>query len=427
MSILYKITTPDGRISHLFGTIHLNDEAYVTLPLEVKHAFEQATDCVFEMNISFSDTTHEKLRTLEKTWIDSNTPFLSQIPQDYISSAAKTLETAYNKTHNTAGAAGLSILMQQILQIPPIRVTELKTAENQREPVKDLPRDALDAQLQLNAKWSGKRIGYLESLEEQVTATTGYHLNILEQIEFYRFITSELDKGRRFPTMEDTERAYQQQDIQKMQDMQRVFSTTSTVPEPVRRYYDGCTIARDLKMAERMKPYLNNGNAFVAVGAAHLKGITDQLQTEGYTIEAVALGKRRYPIEVPIEEFDKVAAFKKIYTALYMAQTSFFKKRGHNPAGNPILSLKQIQNYTAKNKDTRSYKAWELAEKHYKNISSANGELLKSICKEGYAKSSSFCLFRQTKTNLDDAQSVANASAKIRTGSVRDVLDASPR
>ena len=48
---------------------------------------------------------------------------------------------------------------------------------------------------------------------------------------------------------------------------------------------------RDVKMAEGMKSYLNNGDAFVAVGAGHLKGVTDKLQTEGYTIEAIPSGE----------------------------------------------------------------------------------------------------------------------------------------
>lgn len=247
---------------------------------------------------------------------------------------------------------------------------------------------------------------------------------ILEQIELYCFIETELAKGRKFPNIEDTLREYQGQDIQKMQNVLRVFPATTNVPETVRRYFDGISVNRDLKMAEGMKPYLDNGNAFVAVGAAHLKGIVDKLQAEGYTIEAVPLGKRHYPIEGTLEDGEKVVAFRKIYTALYMAKTSFFKKRGFVPTDDKVVSLKEIQDYINTNKNTRSYKAWELVEKHYKNISSGNSELLKSICQEDYAKSRScFGLFRQTRINLDDAQSVADASPETITGAVRDILN----
>jgi len=110
-----------------------------------------------------------------------------------------------------------------------------------------------------------------------------------------------------------------------------------------------------------------------------------------------------------------------------MAQTSFFKKRGLVPIEDIIVSLKQIQDYTLTNKNTLSQKAWELAEKYYKNISSNNSELLKSICQESYAKSSSFFgLFRRTKTNLDNPKNVAEASPETRTGTVRDILNGSP-
>jgi uncharacterized protein YbaP (TraB family) len=429
MSIFYKITAPNGRVSSLFGTIHQNDEAYVTLPLEVKRAFEQATDCVFEADIVSFLENPISMFTLAGNWIASQAQYLNQIPKDYILSAKRNFKIIRDKRvkENPDMAPLLDMMMENIKQVPPLQIAGGMMAGNARQIDTARSINGLDQQLIKYAKLKNKKTGYLESPEDQLIALQGYNLNILEQIELYRFIESELAKGKKFPNLEDTERAYQQQDIQKLSDVLRVFPTTSSVPESVRRYYDGLGINRDLKMAERMKSYLDKGNAFVAVGAGHLKEVTDKLQTEGYTIEAVSLGKRYYPIEGTIEDGEKVAAFRKIYTALYMAQTSFFKKRGFVPIDDMIVSLKRIQDYTTTNKDTRSYKAWELAEKHYKNISSNNSELLKSICQEGYAKSSSFFgLFRRTKTNLDDAQSVAEASVETRTGSVRDILNGSP-
>lgn len=426
MSIFYKITASNGKISYLFGTIPQNDTAFVTLPLEVKKALEQATDCVFEADmISFMENPMSML-TLARNWLGAQAQYLTKIPQDYISSAKRNFKKIRDKgvKANPEMAPLLDMMMENIQQVSPLQIAQGMMAENaqQLDPAKLI--NGLDQQLMRYAKLKNKKTGYLESPEDQLTTFLGYNLNILEQIELYRFIESELAKGRKFPSIEDAEREYQEQDIQKLKNLLQVFPATANVPEPVRRYFDGISANRDLKMAEGMKTYLDNGNAFVAVGASHIKGIADKLQTEGYTIEAVPLGKRHYPIEGTIEDGEKVAAFRKIYTALYMAQTSFFKKRGFVPMDDKVVSLKEIQDYINTNKDTRSYKAWELAEKHYKNISSGNSELLKSICQEGYAKSSSFFgLFKRTKTNLDDAQSVADASPKTRTGTVRDILN----
>lgn len=425
MSILYKITTQDGKVSHLFGTIHKNDEAFVTLPLEVKKAFEQASDCVFEVDISMVDS----IVWLVKNWFDDQANYLGQVcnDKDYCLSARKNYKKIYDESvkadPNSADPFDLAFAMQNIELVSPLFIAQAIMIGSEQIDLKKLV-NGLDQQLESEAKLKKKKIAYLEPLERQYVALSGCHLNILEQIEVYRFIESEFAKGRKFPSLKDIEREYQQQNIQKLKDLLQVFPTAANVPGPVRRYFDGLSINRDLIMAEKMTPYLNSGNAFVAVGAAHLKGITDKLQTEGYTIEAVSLGKRHYSIHGTIGDGEKVAAFRKIYTALYMAQTSLFKKRGFVPIDDMVVSLRQIQDYTMANKDTRSSKAWKLAEKHYKNISSTNSELLKEVCQDGYAKSSSFFgLFRRTRTNLDNAQSVADASPETRTGTVRDILD----
>jgi uncharacterized protein YbaP (TraB family) len=47
---------------------------------------------------------------------------------------------------------------------------------------------------------------------------------------------------------------------------------------------------RNQRMVERMQPYLQQGKAFVAVGALHLPGKTgllERLQQQGYTVTRV--------------------------------------------------------------------------------------------------------------------------------------------
>lgn len=426
MSIFFKITAPNGEVSYLFGVLHKGDTEDVTLPLEVKKAFEQATNCVFEADtVSFMNNPMIT-STLALGWQKAQAQYLFRIPQDYISSVKRNCKKTLDKQmkENPELSILLDMMMDSMVQLPPIQFAQQMMAGDAEPVDRAKVNNGLDIQLMKYATFKNKKTVYLESPEEQLTTGYGYKFNILEQIELYRFVESELIKGRKFSGMKELEHAYHQQDIQKLQDMLRIFPDTMDVPKPVRRYFDELSVERDIIMAERMKPNLDNGNAFVAVGACHLKGITDKLQMEGYTVEAVSLGKRHYPIEGSMEDGEKVAAFRKIYTALFSAQTSFFKKRGFVPADDRVVSLQEIQDYMSTNKNTRTHKAWELAEKHYKNISSDNYELLKSICQEGYARSSSFLgLFRRTKINLNDAQSVADASPETRTGAVREILN----
>jgi uncharacterized protein YbaP (TraB family) len=429
MSIFYKITSPNQKVSYLFGIVHTNDEDLVKLPLEVKTAFEQATCCVFEENMINLDEITKKYYELSTNWQNKQNIPKNKFPEDYALSVRTLNEIMLGnfakKNPDIFSVYSHSCILKSTDCFPVAKALEM-IDEFKMDNHQDKLVNMLGLQLMKNAEFKNKKIAYLEQIGDKYTASLGFNLNFQQQIEFYFFIASECLKRKNFFLYEDFVSAYLQQDSQLLSNLLRVYPATTSVPEPVRQYFDGISINRDLKMAHGMKSYLDNGNTFIAVGAGHLKGITDTLQTEGYKIEAVALGKRYYPIAGSIEDVQKVAAFRTIYTALYMSQSSFFKKRGFFPNDEMIVSLEQIKEYTSENKNTRSYKAWELAETHYKNVSSSNSELLKSICKESYAKSSSFFgLFRQTKTNLDNAERVADASPETRTGIVRDILNGS--
>ena len=53
---------------------------------------------------------------------------------------------------------------------------------------------------------------------------------------------------------------------------------------------DSLIYERNLRMVQRMRPRLKDGNAFVAIGALHLpgeKGVLRLLQNRGYTVSVV--------------------------------------------------------------------------------------------------------------------------------------------
>ncbi len=420
MSILYRSPLLQVKLVIFFGTIHLGKQAYLDLPLEVKRALNQASHCIFELNRVVSERYYkEEMLQWDSRWFKKQKIFSpTDIPKEYLESA--------NEELNALLAQGK--ITQP--QIPGLSASPLRLAHMVFYPIDDMPEqkptDILDEQLIKYAKSKHKKISYLESIKEQSDMLFGRKFSYLEQIEIYYFMRDSVrKKGREFARLVDFEEAYQKEDsIQMRKCLSPEFMTSQEAPESARRYFKGTSTDRDITMADRMKPYLDEGNAFVAVGGAHLDGIAGKLQTEGYKVEAVSLGSQRYAIDYVIDEKEKVAAFIKIYNALYVAQTSFFKKRGFLPNKDTVVSWGQIEAYAYDFKNARTAKAFALASAHYKKISSSNTELLKEICKEGYSKSSSvFGLFKRTKTNLDDPKQVAKASSKTRTGSVRVVLD----
>jgi len=55
-------------------------------------------------------------------------------------------------------------------------------------------------------------------------------------------------------------------------------------------FQDRLIVRRNQLMAERMQPYLQEGNVFVAVGALHLPGeagLLNLLEQRGYTVRAL--------------------------------------------------------------------------------------------------------------------------------------------
>lgn len=401
MSIFYKITSANGAISYLFGTIHISSIEFTTLPMQVKQALDQATTFIMEGDSRENDSWINLYYSIKK-WVRSQQGYLAGISPNDLSIANMWLEHSSDITPYSVAQFLMS-----------------KADSHDTEP----DENHLDKQLLTYAELKSKKVFFLESAEEQMSAFLGLHLNLLEKIQFYRFMESELAKCGIFFNGKDSQRAYRQQDVQALKKTLNPYSSTSNIPEPVRRYYNGIGLDRDLKMAESIQRYLKIGNAFIAVGAGHLEEIINNLQSENYEVEAVLLGKRYCPIEGTLDDGEKVAAFRQIYNALYLTQTSLFKKRVFIPNEDIIVPLKQIQDYISQNSNSRSAIAWRLAELHYKDTSSTNNELLKAICQESYARSSNFGFFKRTRTNLDDAQSIAEAASNTRTGSVRDILD----
>lgn len=88
----------------------------------------------------------------------------------------------------------------------------------------------------------------------------------------------------------------------------------------------------------------------------------------------------------------RVAAFKKIYTALREGQSGFFKTNfvaNHSQLSDEEM-YQQILAHIAEKPDSRTAKAWALADRHYRNCSHQNHVLFTEIYKYSFEKSGYF-------------------------------------
>jgi len=151
-------------------------------------------------------------------------------------------------------------------------------------------------------------------------------------------------------------------------------------------------------------------------------------------------GSRKICDEIPKMEYRLnlpalVAAFKKIYKALYDGQTSWLKSANFADSLNGLSDSKAeiaIKNHIAQNRQSRTAEAWFLAERHLgEDISAKNDDLFRWIYKYAFRNSSWF--FKQSRTTGDrlfkartvvdkiDQQStrIDSSNDKTRSGKIR--------
>lgn len=258
--LLWKIETPGGSASYLFGTYHSSDPRIVTLPCPVQEAFNRSTSYTMEV-------------------IANGAGIVSMAEAMYFSDS-KTLrsvlgETLYQETLSAIGNTGAPPAIDNMK--PWAVMVTLST-----------PREArglfLDMALQLAATRQGKPTYGLETMQEQIGVFNGMSLD--DQVVLLRDAVQnhQLTQG----AMEDLAQAYLKRDLQALLALSDKFK-----PQDARVYnamMDRLLTQRNASMAERMQARLKEGGAFIAVGALHLPGKTGLLRLladSGYRLTRV--------------------------------------------------------------------------------------------------------------------------------------------
>jgi uncharacterized protein YbaP (TraB family) len=259
--LLWKVDGKGYPPSYVFGTIHVADPRVTRLPPAVRGTFDAAAHLVVEMvpdaaalgelalSMQFSDD-----RSLRQTV------------------GAETF------TNVRAALARRRMPLPDLDSYKPWAITLILSMPNPGDGV------PLDLALQLRAAKRGQTVDGLETMAEQIAVFNDMSLD--DQVTLLEATLreqTEIDDR-----IEALVQAYLARDLGKLQalaEAEQLGDRTLTRTVMRRLLTD-----RNRRMVARMQSWLRRGNAFVAVGAAHLpgpEGILALLERAGYRVSAV--------------------------------------------------------------------------------------------------------------------------------------------
>jgi uncharacterized protein len=260
--LLWEIGSPDSSTSYLFGTIHSEDPGVIGLDPAVERAFTGSRQVILEVNLDTEAT---------------------------VSGAAAMFMTDGRRLSEIVGKALFeqTATALQSRGIPDVVAEHMKpwaaaTALSMPVPETGM---VLDMVLFQRARQAGKPLHGLETIAEQLDVFEGLPLD--DQVALLR------DAVEQFAGIDAMQAellvAYKRQDLAAMLAINEAALATGD-QRLAGEFERRLIVDRNHRMAERMEPYLQQGGAFVAVGALHLpgeQGLVSLLRQRGYSVRAV--------------------------------------------------------------------------------------------------------------------------------------------
>jgi uncharacterized protein YbaP (TraB family) len=260
--LLWEVSKTGQVPSYLFGTIHSEDPGVVALPAPVKQAFDAANSVVVEMLMDpeammYSSTVMLMLdgRSLSDVL---GMPLYKQVAEAIASRGIP--ELVLNRMKPWAAAVALSTPVLETGQV-------------------------LDLVLYQEALQQEKAVHGLETIKEQLDL-----FDSMPESDQVILLKDAVDNLPELDAMHaELLAVYKQRDLEGLLAINEASMQTGDqrlARDFQRRVIDD----RNHRMAERMQPYLQQGKAFVAVGALHLpgkEGLLNLLEQQGYTIRRV--------------------------------------------------------------------------------------------------------------------------------------------
>lgn len=283
--IFYEIITPTNKKNYLLGTLHLSDDLVNTFSSEMAHAFGTASLLCVECDVTSSEefTLGESLNKWRSKFFHEHLHWLNQPKQ--VKTIIDALTRCFPQNNDienllTVKAYPPMFILHMLCQ-PVVRPVE--NSEN-----------ILDYNLIYMARKNSKSLCELESASSGYLSLMGYDLSYIEQLQFIELWASYYDAQKFQKISDETRDSY----IEGNHFI--IASDCTPINESEKallaKYYQISITERDKQMAEKLELNLLRGNTFVAVGAAHLRGILDIYKNKNYDIKPIPITKRIYPV-----------------------------------------------------------------------------------------------------------------------------------
>jgi hypothetical protein len=264
----WRVERDGAAPSFVLGTMHVTDPEVTAIPDGIRAAFDGSRVLAVELTMDA-----ETMTRLSEAMVADDAGWVAR---DLTDEQRKML-------HDTAVMYGIPPL--SIVLFRPWALTAMFSfppAEVQRQSQGLQP---LDMQLMNRAEAAGMKLVALETVEEQLDAFTGY--SDREQIDMLMLTLASIAEIDGYYAR--MKAAYLADDMAALQTLaDEGFALME--PSLARRHEKKLVIDRNHRMAKRLAPLLEQGGAFVAIGALHLPGedgVLNLLAAQGYRVTAL--------------------------------------------------------------------------------------------------------------------------------------------
>lgn len=277
--LFWKISKDAQQRSWLYGTMHVTDPRILNLSDAVTKAIDQSDTVVIE-TLDLLDPLKAQaalLKNPELTMFTNGQKLTSTMSAD-------------DKSFVEAELEERGIPASFVARMKPWMVMSLVSVPDCEQQRKASGEQILDFAIVERAKTQGKDLKGLETILEQVTAMASLPIDfqvkgLVESLRLGDVLTD---------VSETMTQLYLQEDIAlitpALKAVAKELGQEKDPDEDFGAFEAKIILERNYLMAERAEPILNDGNAFIAIGALHLpgeEGVIELLRKQGFDITRV--------------------------------------------------------------------------------------------------------------------------------------------
>lgn len=277
--LFWKISKDGKQPSWLYGTMHVTDPRILNLSDAVTKAIDQSDTVVIE-TLDLLDPLKAQaalLKNPELTMFTNGQKLTSTMTED-------------DKSFVEAELKERGIPASFVARMKPWMVMSLVSVPDCEQQRKASGKQILDFAIVERAKAQGKELKGLETILEQVTAMASLPIDfqvkgLVESLRLGDVLTD---------VSETMTQLYLEEDIAlitpALKAVAKELGQEEDPDEDFGAFEAKIILERNYLMAERAEPILNDGNAFIAVGALHLpgeEGVIELLRKQGFEITRV--------------------------------------------------------------------------------------------------------------------------------------------